>query len=74
MSKWKKITRAETHHICVNFFFDGLLHVSCLGWEVNAHVSSQSNDCLRVCNVKMKKNSTRAGTEHISMHIWVTGP
>ena len=41
-------------HISVNFF-DGPLHVSCLGWKVNAHVSGQSNDCLRLCNVKMKK-------------------
>ena len=37
------------------FFFDGLLHVSCLGWEVKTHMSGQSNNCLRVCNVKMKK-------------------
>ena len=36
-------------------FLDGPLHISCLCWEVNTHMSGQSNDCLRVCNVKMKK-------------------
>ena len=55
-------------------FFDGPLHVSCLGWEVNAHVSGQSNDCLRVCNVKMKKILPGWKTGHISMHVWVMGP
>ena len=37
-------------------------------------MSGQSNDCLRVCNVKMKKISTGAETGHISMHVWVMGP
>ena len=37
-------------------FFDGLLHVSLMGWEVKIDMSGQSNDCLRACNVKMKKN------------------
>ena len=32
-----------------------LLHISCMGWEVKIDMSGQSNDCLRVCNVKMKK-------------------
>ena len=55
MSKWKKnYWGRNTPHFC-ELFFDGPLHVSCLGWEVNAHVSDQSNDCLRECNVKMKK-------------------
>ena len=35
--------------------FAELLHVSCMGWEVKIDMSGQSNDCLRVCNVKMKK-------------------
>ena len=35
-------------------FFRGPLHISCMGWEVKIDVSGQSNDCLRVCNVKMK--------------------
>ena len=26
-----------------------------MGWEVKIDMSGQSNDCLRVCNVKMKK-------------------
>ena len=55
MSKWKKKLPGWK---CPTFpwtFFDGPLHVSCLGWEVNTHVSGQSNDCLRVYNVKMKK-------------------
>ena len=37
-----------------NFFFNGLLYISCMGWEVKIDMSGQSNDCLRVCNVKMK--------------------
>ena len=36
-------------------FFDGLLHVLCLGCEVENDMSGQSNNCLRLCNVKMKK-------------------
>ena len=35
--------------------FAELLHVSCMGWEVKIDISGQYNDCLRVCNVKMKK-------------------
>ena len=31
------------------------LHVLCMGWEVKIDMSGQSNDCLEVCNVKMKK-------------------
>ena len=27
-----------------------------MGWEVKIDMSGQSNGCLRVCNVKMKKN------------------
>ena len=30
--------------------------MSCMGWEVKINMSGQSNDCLWVCNVKMKKN------------------
>ena len=36
-------------------FFNGPPHVSCLGWEIEIDMSSQCNNCLRVCNVKMKK-------------------
>ena len=35
-------------------------------------LSGQSNDCLRVCNVKMKK-IIGAETGHISKNVWVTG-
>ena len=38
-----------------DFLFGGLLHVSCMGWEVKIDMSGQSNGCLRVCNVKMKE-------------------
>ena len=37
-----------------DFCFGGLLHISCMGWEVKIDISGQSNGCLRVCNVKMK--------------------
>ena len=40
-------------------FFDGLLHVPCLGCEVKNDMSGQSNNCLKVCNVKMKKKLPR---------------
>ena len=36
-------------------FFARPLHVSCMGWEVKIDMSGQSNDCLKVCNIKMKK-------------------
>ena len=26
-----------------------------MGWEIKIDMSGQSNDCLRLCNVKMKK-------------------
>ena len=38
-----------------DFCFGGLLHISCMGWEVKIDMSGQSNGCLRVCDVKMKK-------------------
>ena len=37
-----------------DFCFGGLLHILCMGWEVKTDMSGQSNDCLWVCNVKMK--------------------
>ena len=37
-------------------FFDGLLHISWLGQEVKNDMSGQSKDCLRVCNVKIRKS------------------
>ena len=42
-------------HTSVKFFSMGHLMPPCLGWEVDAHMSGQSNDGLRVRNVKMKK-------------------
>ena len=38
-----------------DFLLGGALHISCMGWEVKIDMSCQSNGCLRVCNVKMKK-------------------
>ena len=35
-------------------------------------MSGQSNECLRVCNVKMKKKFTGAETGHISDNLQVT--
>ena len=35
--------------------FDGLLHVSSLGWEVRNDMKGQYNDSLGVCNVKIRK-------------------
>ena len=49
------MTGAETPCISVNFFSGGCHTPPSLGWEVSAHMSSQSNDGLRVHNVKMKK-------------------
>ena len=40
----------------LKFFFDGLLHVSWLGWEVKNDMSGQSKDALGVCNVKIRKS------------------
>ena len=40
--------------------FTWLLPVSCMGYEIIIHMSGPSNDCLRVCNVKMK-NFYRGG-------------
>ena len=53
-------------------FFDGPLHIPCLGCEVETDMSGQSNHCLRVCNVKMKK-MTRAETPYISANIFWMG-
>ena len=53
--------------------FSGPLHISCMGWEVKIDMSGQSNDCLRVCNVKMKKNFNGVETGHMSENVGVTG-
>ena len=45
----------------------GALYISCMFWEVKIDMSGQSNDCLRVCNVKM--NIFLPG--HISKNVWV---
>ena len=42
-------------------------------WKVKIDMSGQSNDCLRVYNVKMKKNFTGAEMGHISKNVWATG-
>ena len=44
-----------------------------MGWEVKIDMSHQSNGCLRVCNVKMKKIFTGAEMGHISENVWVMG-
>ena len=36
-------------------FFNGPRYVSFFGCEVKTDMTGQANDCLRVCNVKMKK-------------------
>ena len=46
-------------------FFDGLLHVSWLGWEVKNDMSGQSKDALGVCNVKIKKSLTGRNGAHL---------
>ena len=51
-------------------FFDGPLLVLGLGQEVKNDMSDQSNDCLRVYNVKIKKN-TWAKMGHISENLQV---
>ena len=42
-------------HTSVKFFSMGRRTPPCLGWEIDTHMSGQSNDGLRVRNVKMKK-------------------
>ena len=54
-------------------FFDGPLHILCLGCEVETDMSGQSNNCLRVCNVKMKKKITGAERPHTCMNIFLMG-
>ena len=49
------------------------LHISCMGSEVKIDMSGQSNDCLRVCNVRMKKIFTGVETGHISKNVGATG-
>ena len=44
-----------------------------MGWEVETDMSGQSNDCLRVHNVKMKKIFTGVETGHISENLQLTG-
>ena len=49
--------------------FVKVLHVSCMGWEVKIDMSGQSNDCLRVCNVKMKKILMGTEMGHMSKNV-----
>ena len=44
-----------------------------MGWEVEIDMSGPSNDCVKVCNVKMKKKNTRAEIEHIFENVGVMG-
>ena len=37
-------------------FFDWLLYVSCMSWEVKNDMSGQSKDAVRMCNVKIRKS------------------
>ena len=41
--------------------------------EVQIDMSFQPNDCLRICNVKMKKKITGVKMGQISENVWVTG-
>ena len=45
-----------------------------MGWEVKIDMSGLSNDCLWVCNVKMKNFFTGVEMGHISKNFWVSGP
>ena len=54
-------------------FFDGLLHVSCMGWEVKIDMSGHSSHCLKVRNVKMKKFSLGQKTGHNLVDFQLTG-
>ena len=45
-------------------FFCGPLYILCMGWEVKIDMSGQSNDFLRVCNVKIKKNDQGKNGAH----------
>ena len=43
----------------------------CMGWEVKIDMSGQSNDCLWICNVKMKKNTrVEMGTFLRIFRLW----
>ena len=44
-----------------------------MGWEVEIDVNGQSIDCLRVCNVKMKKNFTETEMGHIFENVGAMG-
>ena len=55
MSKWKKKYQGGNAPHLHEIFFNRPPHTSVFGWEVDTHMSGQSNDGLRVCNVKMKK-------------------
>ena len=55
-------------------FFNGLLHISWLGWEVKNDMSGQSKEALRVCNVKIRKSLTGAEMGHIFVTFLVSGP
>ena len=45
-----------------------------MGWEVKIDMSGQSEDCLWVCNVKMKKIFIGVETGHLYMDFLVSGP
>ena len=54
-------------------FFNGPLHILCLGCEVETDMSGQSNHWLRVCNVKWKKNDRGGNVPHFR-ELFFTGP
>ena len=54
-------------------FFDWLLHICCLGCEVQTDMRGQSNHCLRKCNVKMKKKMMGAKMPHTSVKFFSMG-
>ena len=68
------MTGAETPHTLLNFFLVGRRTPPSLGWEVETHMSLQSNDGLRVRNVKMKKFSPGRKMWHILVDFPLTGP
>ena len=51
-------------------FFNGPLHISCMGQEIKNERSGQSKDALGVCNVKIRKSLMEAKQ---GMSSWLFG-
>ena len=62
-----------SHKSRTSDFLGGPLYVLCMGWEVKIDMSGQSNNCLRICNVKMKKNFTRVEMGTFPRLYWLRG-